>query len=150
MTKVRIPHDTMVLVADGRKALLLHNTGDATFPNLGAVWVEQNEHPGSTRDMGADKPGRVNQSNSDRRATVEQTDWHQMEEERFTRSIAQKLNREHAGHALKKLMLVAPARTLAVLRQELAPSVRDCVAAEIDKDLTHHPIDRIERVLTET
>ena len=34
MSKNRIPHKARVLVADGRKALLLKNAGDELHPNL--------------------------------------------------------------------------------------------------------------------
>jgi protein required for attachment to host cells len=34
MNKIAIPHDALVFVGDGRKALLLRNTGDKKFPNL--------------------------------------------------------------------------------------------------------------------
>ena len=31
---VKIPHNALVFVGDGRKALFLRNDGDAKFPNL--------------------------------------------------------------------------------------------------------------------
>ena len=34
MSQLRIPHDAVVFVGDGRKALFLRNIGDAKFPNL--------------------------------------------------------------------------------------------------------------------
>jgi protein required for attachment to host cells len=33
-TKISIPHDAIVFVGDGRKALFLRNAGDEKFPNL--------------------------------------------------------------------------------------------------------------------
>jgi protein required for attachment to host cells len=42
----------------------------------------------------------------------------------------------------------APPRTLADLRKAMQPDVRKRVIAEIDKDLTKHPIFEIERHLT--
>jgi protein required for attachment to host cells len=32
--KISIPHDTIVFVGDGRKALFLRNAGDEKFPDL--------------------------------------------------------------------------------------------------------------------
>ena len=34
MNKLGIPHNAMVFVGDGRKALFLRNDGDEKFPNL--------------------------------------------------------------------------------------------------------------------
>ncbi|WP_369124561.1 host attachment protein [Enterococcus faecalis] len=45
-------------------------------------------------------------------------------------------------------MLVAPPRMLAALRENLSNGVQATVIAEVDKDLTKHPIQEIERLLT--
>ena len=34
MTKLKIPHNALIFVGDGRKALFLRNDGDEEFPNL--------------------------------------------------------------------------------------------------------------------
>jgi len=43
--------------------------------------------------------------------------------------------------------VVAPPRALADLRKSLHPDVKKKIIAEIDKDLTKHPIDQIEKHL---
>ena len=44
---------------------------------------------------------------------------------------------------------MAPPATLGELRSKLHKEVQDKVVAEIDKTLTNHPIDKIERLLHE-
>jgi protein required for attachment to host cells len=45
-------------------------------------------------------------------------------------------------------VLVAPPRILAALRQHLDGESRARILAEVDKDLTKHPIHEIERLLS--
>jgi protein required for attachment to host cells len=49
---------------------------------------------------------------------------------------------------VKELIVVAPPRTLAELRLAFHPDVKSCIVAEINKDLTKHPIFEIEKHLT--
>ena len=48
---------------------------------------------------------------------------------------------------VKALIVVAPPRTLAELRKEFCSDVKACILAEINKDLTRHPIAEIEKHL---
>lgn len=148
MANLRIPHDTYVLVGDGEKALILRNEGDEVHLNLVVDRkLEQDDPP--NREQAADRPGRYPDGLGPARSAVEETDWHRLGKERFARDLAERLYRSaHAG-AMQRLVIVAPPRTLGDLRAELHQEVRDRVIAEIDKDLTGHPVDRIERILAE-
>ena len=42
---MQIPHDTFVLVADGRKSLFFRNEGDADFPSLSVEDKEVRDNP---------------------------------------------------------------------------------------------------------
>lgn len=148
MTSLRIPHDAYVLVGDGEKALILRNEGTDTKLNLVVDRVLENDNP-PTREQGTDRPGRYVDGLGPNRSAVEETDWHRVEKERFAKDVAARLyHRAHAGR-FEKLVIVAPPRTLGDLRAELHQEVRNRVIGEIDKDLTGHPIDRIERILSE-
>jgi hypothetical protein len=57
MNKLAIPHDALVFVGDGRKALFLRNAGDEKFPNLKTERVFAEENP-PTHEQGTDRPGR--------------------------------------------------------------------------------------------
>ena len=47
----------------------------------------------------------------------------------------------------KALIVVAPPKTLADLRNAFHADVKACVVAEINKDLTKHPVWEIEKHL---
>ncbi len=49
---------------------------------------------------------------------------------------------------VKALVVVAPPRTLAELRDALHSDVKACIVAEINKDLTRQPVWEIEKHLT--
>src|SRR3972149_3454581 len=61
MTKLKIPHDAIVLIGDGRKALFMRNRGDEKFPDLRVERVLEHDNP-PTREQGSDQPGRAIQS----------------------------------------------------------------------------------------
>ncbi len=60
--KMSIPHDAIVFVGDGRKALFLRNAGDEKFPNLKTVQVFVDQNP-ATHDQGSDRPIGTNSKN---------------------------------------------------------------------------------------
>ncbi len=147
MSRLRIPHGAWVLVGDGRKALFMRNDGDADFPNLKVERVLQQDNP-ATSAQGSDAPGRSFSSIGHGRSAYEQTDWHELQEHRFARDIVRGLSGIVAAGRVKALIVVAPPRTLADLRTEMPHDVEALVVAEIDKDLTKHPVYEIEKVLT--
>jgi protein required for attachment to host cells len=147
MTDLMIPTDAWIFVGDGRKALFLRNRGTALKPDLVVENVFADDNP-PTHVQGSDRPGRAFSSVGTIRSGMEQTDWHDLEEHRFARRVAQALETVVRSHRPNKLFIVAPARTLADLRRALHPDVRKAVAAEIAKDLTGHPVPEIARVLT--
>jgi protein required for attachment to host cells len=144
---ITIPHDALVFVGDGRKALFLRNDGDAKFPNLKTEQVYIDENPPS-HEQGTDRPGRVSKAaQTGGRSAVEPTDWHDIEERHFARMVAAAMERLVRASKAKKLIVVAPPRTLAELRLAFHPDVKSCVVAEINKDLTKHSIGDIEKHL---
>jgi protein required for attachment to host cells len=147
MNKITIPHNAFVFIGDGRKALFLRNEGDEKFLNLKAERVLVDENP-PTHEQGSDRPGRVfKRAKTNLRSGVGQTDWHDIEEHRFARTVASVLEKLVRERNVKALVVAAPPRTLADLRRSFHPQVQSIVIAEIDKDLTKHPVDQIEKHL---
>jgi protein required for attachment to host cells len=146
MTKIHIPHDAIVFVGDGCKALFLRNDGDEKFPNLRTERVFLDHNP-PTHEQGTDKPGRSFSSVGHGRSAVEQTDWHDLEQHRFARVVAEALEKLMRGRHVKALVIAAPPRTLADLRQALHKDVKAGIIAEIDKDFTGQPVYEIEKHL---
>jgi protein required for attachment to host cells len=142
----RIPHNAFIFVGDGRKALFLRNEGDAQFLNLKTEQVFTDHNP-ATHEQGSDRPGRAFSSMGPGRSSVTQTDWHKLEEHRFAVDVAAALERILRERKVEHLVVVAPPRTLADLRKAFRPEVKKKIIAEIDKDLTKHPIDQSEKQL---
>jgi protein required for attachment to host cells len=147
MDRFPIPHDALVFVGDGRKALFLRNAGDATLLNLAVERVFTDEDP-PTHEQGTDRPGRAfARAGTHIRSAVQTTDWHELEKERFAISVAAAMERLVRAERVKKIVIVAPPRTLAELRHAFHAEVKNRIVAEIHKDLTKHPIWDIEKHL---
>jgi len=144
---LRIPHDAWVIVCDARKAMFLRNEGNPTQPKFEVDEVrEASANPPSAR-QGADRPGRIQNAVGPTSATKE-TNWHELAETKFARDTAAALNRPNQSGLPRDIVLVAPPRILAALRQHLDGESRARILAEVDKDLTKHPIHEIERLLS--
>ncbi len=142
MTK--LPHDALVFIGDGRKALFLRNAGDETFANLRVERVFAEENP-LTHDQGADRPGRGHESGgTGRRSSVEQTDWHHLEEQHFVIRVAKAFEDLVRQRQVPAILIAAPPKTLAELRKAFHPDVKAKIVAEVAKDLTGHPVGEIE------
>jgi len=149
VTKFRIPHDAIVFVGDGQKALFLRNEGDERFPNLTTMRVVVDVNP-PTHEQGTDRPGRAfKRAGTNLRSGVETTDWHELEKHRFADHVAGALERLVRSQGVKDVIVVAPPRTLAELRHAFHDDVRRRIVGEIDKDLTNHPVWDIQKHLLE-
>jgi protein required for attachment to host cells len=148
MSKLKIPHNAFVFVGDGRKALFLRNEGDEKFPNLKTESVFEDQNPLS-HEQGSERPGRVSKSfDSGQRSAVEPVDWHHIEEHRFAKKVATALEQVVRARKVPAVVVVAPPKTLAGLRNAFHADVKSCIIAEIHKDLTKHPVGEIEKHLT--
>lgn len=158
---MQIPHDGYVLVADGQKMLFFRNEGDEAFPNLEVVSAAEQSNP-QTSDQGTDRPGRgftaggshrrgniSSQVGASNRSGYEQTDFHTLEEERFAADAAEMLKKRALANEFEKLLIVAPPTTLGELRKHYHKEVEARLIGELAKDLTNHPVDQIEKIISE-
>src|ERR1700730_10845870 len=116
-------------MADCQKALFLINEGDEKFPNLRRLAVEEHPDPPS-HEQGSDAPGRVYSSVSGIRSAVEETDWHELEKERFAAWIADRINRAALTNAFDQIVIVAPPKILGELRREFAKETEAKIVAD--------------------
>ncbi|MCX5519353.1 host attachment family protein [Kaistia defluvii] len=142
-----IHHNALILVGDGRKALFLRNRGTPQALDLVVEHILDSADNPSTREQGTDRPGRVMQSVGSARSSVEQTDWHTLEEEKFAAIIAEALYRAALANGFTELVIVAPPKTLGMLRQSFHKQVNDRIHGEVPKTLTSTPVDEIQRLL---
>jgi len=141
-----VPHNALVLVGDGQKALFLRNKGTAHRVELVVEQVLERDNP-PTREQGTDRPGRSNASVGVARSAMEETDWHTIAEERFAGELADALYRYAHANRFEKLVIIAPPKILGNLRKALHAEVTARVTAEIPKELTSHPVAEIERLI---
>ncbi|TDH38588.1 host attachment protein [Pseudohoeflea suaedae] len=146
MSDIRLKHDGWVVVADGSKALFLRNEGDEKFPHLEVFREEEQDNP-PTHEQGTHKPGRMPGGGKGHRSAVADTDWHQLAEDRFAKDLSNILYRQAHKQKFKDLVLIAAPAVLGEMRKELHKEVSDRIIAEIDKDLTNHPVDKIEQLV---
>ncbi|TPW32724.1 host attachment family protein [Pararhizobium mangrovi] len=144
--EISLKNEGWVVVADGEKALFLVNDGDELHPNLRVFRDLEQDNP-PDRDQGTDKPGRSPNTGPSHSSAVQETDWHRLEKERFAKGIAERLYKQAHKGKFSSLVLTAPPQVLGDLRKELHSEVSDRIVAEVAKDLTHHTVDRIEKLL---
>lgn len=143
---MQIPHDAFIVVADGRKMLFFRNEGDEAHPNLEIERKRQQDNP-PDGDQKSDAPGRAFSSVGSARSAMEETDFHQLEEDRFAAETAELLRRRALNNDFDKLIVVAPPGTLGELRKHYHKEVENRLIGEIAKDLTGHPVPEIERII---
>lgn len=139
-------HGTWVVVADGKKALLLHNTGSAVEPDLQVLYKDVQVNP-PTSAQGTERPGR----NADPvygKSAMENTDWHQIAEDKFAHTVAGWVNAAALEKEFETLVVVAPARTLGELRKHFHKETQSRIIQEVDKDLTRHTVAEIAKLLS--
>lgn len=145
MAELRIPHNALLLIADGRKALILENTG--TPDRLAfSVIAEMGQSNPPTRAQGTDRPGRMADPAPGQRSAVAQTDFHQQAEDQFVREAVAGFAKEVDARGVKAA-LIAPPKALAVARAALPASLASALIGTLDKDLTKHPLGEIAKVL---
>lgn len=147
MSAIAVHNGAWVLVGDGRRALFFQNHGDAQLLDLRVLETRIDENP-ATREHGSDAPGRAFAAAGSRaRSAMGNVDWHELEEERFARAMADRINAAAESGEMKEIVIVAPPRTLGEIRKDLSVKAQSKVAGELDKDLTKHPLPEIEKAL---
>jgi protein required for attachment to host cells len=145
--KSGLPQNTWVVVADGEKVLYLVNKGDDMDMNLVVRDKEEQDNP-QAQDWAANRPGRFNDGPTVHSSKVDDTDWHQLEKERFAHEVADQLYKDVHKGRFDRLVIIASRQVLSELRQEMHKEVADKVILDVPKVLTNHPLDEIETLLS--
>jgi protein required for attachment to host cells len=143
-----LPHDSLVLVADGRKALFLRNQGDEYRIDLRTASHREREDRKNSDIKTAPSgqspaPGGTGLSGG----TMGEPDFHQQEEDRFARELAEEINGMALAGRFETLAVIAPARTMGELRPLWHQEVAKRIAAEHVKEMTRRPVQDIEALL---
>ncbi len=143
---MQVPHNSFVLVADGKKLLFFRNEGDEAFPNLVIEKKQVHENP-DDGDQKTDAAGAHMGSTGVGTNAYGEADFHQLEENRFAADAADMLKKRALNNDFDSLIVVAPPKTLGELRKHYHKEVEKRIAGEISKDLTGHPVTEIEKLL---
>lgn len=129
---MRIPTETLVIVADGGDARVLRNVGAAFSPELvqEAVLTPQN--------LNDDGPAG---------SIPTETRGEEIEEATFAKQLAHYLNARALKNEFEHVVLMADPQTLGQIRPSLHKEVRDRLVAEIDKNMSNAPLGDIVKAL---
>ncbi len=131
---MNLPQNTVVAVADGEKLSLFRNDGDAATVNLTAL-------PDPAIDSSKISSGARHSSSS------ANPDDSQQDEDGFGAGVTDMLNRQVLEGKIKSLVIIAAPRTLGEMRKGYHKSLSDVLIGELDKDLTGHSVQDIEKAL---
>ncbi|UXS99921.1 host attachment family protein [Agrobacterium tumefaciens] len=129
-----LPQNTVVAVADGEKLSLFRNDGDAATVNLTAL-------PDLAIDSSKISSGARHSSSS------ANPDDSQQDEDGFGAGVTDMLNKQVLEGKIKSLVIIAAPRTLGEMRKGYHKSLSDVLIGELDKDLTGHSVQDIEKAL---
>ena len=141
-----LPHDALVLVADGRKMLFFRNHGDENQIDLRTEAHDERDDR-KDREIKTDAPGANQQSAGYGRSTYEETDFHQQEEDRWIKDAADELKKRALRNDFDALAIVAPPKALGVLKKCLHKEVQKRVACTINKEMSGRPVPDIEALI---
>ena len=141
-----LANNALVLVTDGRKTLFFRNHGDENQIDLRTEAYEEREDLKNS-EIKTDSAGSSKQSFGYGRPAMEETDFHQLEEDRWAHSAAETVNQRVLNNDFDALAIVAPPKTLGILRKKLHKEAERRLVCEIPKEMTGRPIPDIEALL---
>lgn len=141
-----LANNALVLVTDGRKTLYFRNQGDQNQIDL-RIEAHDERQDAADHEMKTDAAGSNAQSGGFGRPTYEETDFHQLEEDRWAHAAAEEVNKRALANDFEALAIVAPPKTLGEIRKKLHKEAARRVVCEIPKEMTKRPIPDIEALL---
>ena len=128
----QIPHDALIVIADGGGATLFRNAGSAADLSL------KEERKLAPKDLIDDGPSG---------SRPEEQTPRQIDEATFAKQLTQALYKMKHGNKFSNLVLVADPQTLGQMRSTMHKTVEASLVLTLDKDLTNHSVADIEKAL---
>ena len=128
----QIPHNALVVVADGGGATLFRNTG------TGGELTLKEERKLSPKDLSEEGPSGSRPEDQSPRQTDEAT---------FAKQLVQMLHKMSNGNKFSDLVIVADPQTLGQMRSAMHKTVEASVVRSLAKDLTNHSVADITKAL---
>ncbi|MGL4196246.1 MAG: host attachment family protein [Allorhizobium sp.] len=131
---MQVPQNTVIAVADGEKLSLFQNEGNALNVKLKAIPFDEIDSS-KISSGGRHSSSAANPNDS------------QQEEDGFGSGITGMLNRQVLDGTIKNLVIIAAPRTLGEMRKGYHKQLSAVLVGELDKDLTGHSVQDIEKAL---
>jgi len=141
-----LPHNALVMVADGRKLLFFRNQGDEQQLDL-RTEAHDARTDRKNGDLRTDAPGTTQQSFGYGHSTYEETDFQQQEEDRWVRDAADELKTRALRNDFEALAIVAPPKALGTIKKSLHKEVERRLMFTVNKEMSGRPIPDIEALL---
>ena len=141
-----LANNALVLVTDGRKTLFFRNHGDENQIDLRTEAFDERTDL-KDREIKSDAAGSSKQSFGYGRPAMEETDFHQLEEDRWAHAAAEEVNRRVLQNGFDSLVVIAPPKTLGLIRKKLHKEAERRLVCEISKEMTGRPIPDIEALI---
>jgi len=135
---------TWILAADGNQARLLKGVNLLKDGQQSPEQEIFSHEVRKAQDIMADKPGRSHSSVGPGRSAMEySSDPVREEQQKFVAEVAERIDGYAADGGFDRLVLCAAPQTLGDLRARLSERTRTLTAAEIDKNFTNLPTDKL-------
>ena len=131
---MQVPQNTVIAVADGEKLSLFRNEGNALDIKLKAMPAV--EIDSSTISSGARHS-----------SSAANPDDSQQDEDGFGSGVTDMLNKQVLEGKIQNLVIIAAPRTLGEMRKGYHKQLSAVLIGELDKDLTGHTVQDIEKAL---
>jgi protein required for attachment to host cells len=136
-------HTTWIIIADGSRARILAPREEELGFDIVSETTSAEAHVPS-REIWADRPGHIQESGNSARHSIEpRHDPHEDRKVAFIREVASQLNVAAKEKRFDSLILFAPPRSMAELRERLDEGVRRKIKAAAPKDLTKVPLSEL-------
>lgn len=143
---MKISSDTLVVMADGQKAVFLRNESQDPQMKLERLCVMTLAAEPS-RKLGRDRPGHAQIRSESLKTSYRQPDYHQLLENRFLGSVANGIQQFFKIGDFNDIVLIAEPRALGVLRQKIDENLRPSIRAEISRDYLKTNLPDLEHYL---
>lgn len=145
---MKLQTETLVVVADGTKYLILRNAGWPDLLDLRVQSHHEIDNP-ATRDQADDRGGIMAEHyQKGLMSGMEQVDRHEARETAFAKALATKLNQMAEQDQFKAIVICADPQSLGEMRPAYSGLLKQRLVGEIAKDLTNLTIPDIEGIVT--
>ncbi len=132
---MKVPHKAHVALVDGERFVLLRNDGQIFEPKLSKVEEPKLEATNFSAGVKHQDDGGQMTGNTD------------LNELAHAAAAAEWLNAKAVSNEIEELLVVADPKTLGEMRRHYHVELEKRLVGEVDKALTHEPLEKIGKVL---